>query len=194
MRIHTAQILVGHPDAQGWPGGINPTHIVWISENGAPAYVLERWEPHWAAGGWYSPAVEEPITWIPSRPEHALEDALLLIAVHVVRDEVLLQIVRERCPELAASRADLADVGGDFPDLGDVDNDVLDELRERCSRLEWRFKLVITIFQGSMLARQQHVLEKYGMALEVCSVNYFRPNAADGGEVWGSLAPPVPWD
>lgn len=221
--IHTAQILIGRLGDQGWSGGINPSHVIWLTENGAAGLHLDRWWPPWAGDPPWLPGraasiadwaveaglnpnivegshpewywhPESPVTWIPRGPQHGLEDALLMIAIHVLRDEALLQMVRERCPALAATRADGPLPDGGFPSPGDMDEGLLVELQERCSELRWDFKLVITIFEGSMLTWQQHVLENYGMAVEVCNVSYHRKSGADGSEVWGSLAPPVPWD
>ena len=45
--IHTAQLLIGRVDSQGWPGGINPSHVVWLTENGSAGLHLDRWWPHW---------------------------------------------------------------------------------------------------------------------------------------------------
>ena len=40
MSSMTAQIAVGHPDM--YHGGIRPTHVVWLSENDRPGWILEE--------------------------------------------------------------------------------------------------------------------------------------------------------
>ena len=110
-----------------------------------------------------------------------------MIGVHVIRDHALVQMVRELCPRLGATRADvnLLDGGFGFPSPGDMDDGVLAMLQERCLELPWeRFKLVITLFAGSMLAGQQHILGNYGMPVEVCTVSYQRLGADGGDPVW----------
>ena len=49
------------------------------------------------------------ITWIPAAPDHILEDGLLLIAVHVLRDATLRQLAHTQLQELIdGSLVDLA--------------------------------------------------------------------------------------
>jgi hypothetical protein len=89
MAAMTAQLLVGHPDRHH--GGIQPTHVVWLSENGSAAWILQEvWrdiygEPTGAAED------QEPSQWTDGKiiwgpTEHMLEDAILLVAVCVLRD------------------------------------------------------------------------------------------------------------
>jgi hypothetical protein len=215
--IHTAQILVGRIDDQGWTGGINPSHVVWLTENGAAGIHLDRWWPPWAGDPPWSPGrsasiahtaaeagldpsiaegtqpewyrhPESPITWIPRGPDHILEDALLMIAIHVLRDEALVEATQRHCPALLASREQ------GITDLGELNGPPLADLHKRCRTLDWSFKLVVTMFQGSTLAGQQRVLENYSMPVEVCTVSYHRRAPEDGGDALGSLAPPLPWD
>jgi len=79
MSAITAQILVGqaHPNL----GGINPTHYLFLSENSRPVWILvpqNLWELE-------SSINEKKVTWIPT-VENLLEDALLMIGIHVLKN------------------------------------------------------------------------------------------------------------
>ena len=83
MATLTAQILVGsaHPNHDG----INPTHYVFLWENDRPAWILVHQNI-------FKEREENVgrITWIPTI-ENILEDALLMIAIHVCKNnEVML--------------------------------------------------------------------------------------------------------
>jgi hypothetical protein len=92
----TAQLAVGTPHPNH--DGIIPTHVAWLSENGRAGWLLEPT----ARGLWGTDEswTQEEISWVPGGPEHILEDGLLLIAVHVLRDKMPVEILvelRERC-------------------------------------------------------------------------------------------------
>ena len=74
MGTFTAQILVGTPDL--YHGGIIPTHYLFLSENDRPAWILE------------DKSGSQNVVWVPTI-EDILEDALLMIAVHVCKDSYL---------------------------------------------------------------------------------------------------------
>ncbi len=80
MATFTAQILVGSPHPNH--GGINPTHSLFLSENSRPAWILV--DPYPDSGPRNS-----RIVWIPTL-ENMLEDALLMIAVYVCKDDGIL--------------------------------------------------------------------------------------------------------
>lgn len=187
----TAQLLVGHPDI--YHGGIYPTHTLWLSENFRPAWVLEpdtralraasaedvqaENSPNWAL---------EPTVWIPSEPDFILEDAILLLAIHVLRDEAVLRVVDERFPVLTESRVPFEDKP---VELGAIPENELAELRRLCRQSGLNYKLVATVLRDSSVLGQLPILELYPMELEVCTLSYSRTRSAWGGEteVRGSL-------
>ena len=170
MSSMTAQLVVGHADM--YHGGIRPTHVAWLSENSRPGWVLQPVErdlygqptsefedeepPSWT---------EDRIVWVPSGPEHVLEDGILLIGVHVLCDEAVLELARERVPQL---------LEGDRQDLTKLPGDAVAELRERLLVSELNYKLLVTVLGGSTLEEQLPVLERYPMEVEVCTVGYSR--------------------
>ncbi len=92
MASRTAQILIGRPDP--YHDGIYPTHVMYLAENSRPVWLLEPVGRGLAGATSDQPDDEEvplwttePVVWVPSRPEHILEDGLLLLAVHVLRDQ-----------------------------------------------------------------------------------------------------------
>lgn len=158
MATFTAQILIGsaHPNH----GGINPTHQLYLSENSHPAWLLV---PAIAANRVPS-MPSETLTWIPTH-ENILEDALLMIALHVVRDpgvsEAAERLLRTKTPSFATLRED-------------IDKQDLQHLHEKSRAVETGVKLVITVMEGSTVMGQLKVLEQYRMEVEVCTTLYSR--------------------
>lgn len=193
MASMTAHILVGQPDP--YHGGIYPTHTLWLSENGRSGWLLEptgrglTGGPNSELEDEESPSwTRESSVWIPSA-EHMLEDAILLIAVHVLRDEAVLELVRERAPALTEMRTPFQDKP---VELYGIPEDVQAELRARCELID-NYKLVVTVLEGSSLEQQLPVLEQYAMGVEVCTVTYSALRRGMGGtgpvELRGSLMP-----
>jgi hypothetical protein len=171
MGTITAQIIVGMP--HGEHGGIGPEYVVWLSEDGDPAWVLQPVPPdHWGGPPYLSRNVGDSTVWMPSAPGHILEDGILLIAVHALRDETVLDLVEERLPELAEARAPFQDSP---VDLTAMPPDVLAELRRQSMEPTWEdLKLAVTVLSGSALHEQLPILERYPMQVEVCAVSYAR--------------------
>lgn len=151
----TAQILVG----QGHPyhDGIEPSHRLYLSENSRPSWILvpENW-----GGGLEG----SKVTWVPT-VENSLEDALLMIGIHVVKDPELVAL---------ASQFIRSKENNWVVVYEDVDPENLFHLYRRCRELANTFKLVITIMRGSLLETQLKVLEDYQMDVEVCRPEFVR--------------------
>jgi hypothetical protein len=101
MASYTAQVLVGTADF--WHGGIDPTHFLWLSENSRPAWVLEPADGN--EGGLpvrtsQASSAHRRIVWVPSTVEHILGEGLLLIALHVERNEPTIELARTWLPAL----------------------------------------------------------------------------------------------
>ena len=176
----TAQIVAGTPHM--YHGGIRPIHIAWLSENDHPAWILEEvgqdiYGNDTGEEQESPPPSEDLVVWIPSAPEHILEDGILLLAVHALRDKRMLDAITLGNPELHC----LTESG--FLDLQKLPSADLADLRETCSRTELGFKLVLSVLGGSSLESQLPVLERYQMQVEVCTVSYSR--------IWGGFVGPA---
>jgi len=153
----TAQIIVGSPHPNH--DGINPTHFLFLSENSRPAWTLVEqnvFEPNRAQ--------ERGTTWVPTI-EGALEDALLMIAVHVAET-----------PELVEQALSFnAKILGPWVELpSELTQEQRAQLIQQCRSMPNFPKIVVSVFRGSLLMRQLPVLGSYRMDVEVCRVGYSR--------------------
>jgi len=157
MATLTAQIFVGrtHPNH----GGINPTHQLFFSENDRPAWILMP-ENVFGRG-----SVElDRTVWIPT-VEHALEDGLLMVVLHILKDEEVLNLAENHFGNQGVDRAEL---------YQDISKPQLRELHEKCRSVSGDFKIILTTFKDSLLKQQLPVVEKYRMDVEVCAPIYSR--------------------
>ena len=158
MGTMTAQILIGTPHQNH--GGITPTHCLYLSENSRPAWILvpqnifiEKEDQNYGK-----------IVWIPTL-ENMLEDALLMIGLHVVQDEKIKNLA-EKCfhnesPEHAAL-------------YEDIKKEDLENLYALSRQMGNRFKIIISVFRESSIMPQLKMLEKYRMDVEMCTPTYSR--------------------
>ncbi|HBI56351.1 MAG TPA: hypothetical protein DG577_07015 [Firmicutes bacterium] len=155
MGTITAQILVGsgHP----YHDGIAPSHRLYLSENSRPSWILvpENWGG--GSGG-------NKVTWIPTL-ENSLEDALLMIGIHVVKDPELVELASQYISSKENNWVVVYE---------DADPENLSLLYQRCRALENTFKLVITVMRGSLIEAKLKVLEDYKMDVEVCRPQFVR--------------------
>lgn len=151
MGTITAQILVGaaHP----YHGGIQPTHSLYLSENDRPSWSLIRQNMLMGV----DIADSEKILWIPTL-ERMLEDAVLLIAVHVVRDKRITALAKKYFKGDSLTRVSMYD---------DFQPDHRGELYSACQALAG-FKVVVTAFSGSSLFKHLQALKGYGIEYEMC--------------------------
>jgi hypothetical protein len=151
MGTLTAQILVGEPHP--FHHGINPTHYVFLSENDRPAWVLVGQNIFKESGEGV-----RKITWIPT-VEHMLEDALLMIAVHVCKNKQLIDLAKSFSPKVESDRMEL---------YSDLKGTHRKQLYRKCREVSHFPKVIITIFRGSTIEKQLRVLGEYKMEVEVC--------------------------
>ncbi len=172
MATLTAQILVGraHPNHDG----INPTHYLFLSQNDRPAWVLM---PENVFGRRSTGA--ERITWLPT-VEYMLEDALLMIAVHVLKNREIVKLSNSYFLNKDHNRAEL---------YHDILESHLGELREKSRALRGDHKVILTVLKDSTILHQLSVLERYKMDLEVCTPTYSRLYSrwTDSTNIEGSL-------
>ncbi|MFW5807332.1 MAG: hypothetical protein ACOCWU_06660, partial [Spirochaetota bacterium] len=136
MATMTAQILVGGNHRHH--GGIIPTHAVYLSENSRSAWILMSYEIYPEG-----PLYIRRVIWIPT-VERMLEDAIVMIALHVVRDSRVL--------EAASACFDRPE--GDRLELYDDAKGDLDGLYEAARAVKGFPKLVISVLAGSTIVRQ----------------------------------------
>lgn len=157
MGTFTSQILVGQKHS--YDGGIiNITHMLYLSENSRPAWIL-------TPADIFNEHAQDPpkrITWIPT-VEHMLEDALLMIGLYVVKDTELLKLAKE-CFHAATK---------DFIELyQDVNPEKLQKLYKYTKNIMSPHKIILSAFQGSSITNQLTVLKDYQNDIEVCKSIY----------------------
>lgn len=104
------------------------------------------------------------MTWIPTL-ENSLEDALLMIGIHVVKDPELVELASQYIRSKENNWVVVYE---------DADSENLSLLYQRCRALENTFKLVITVMRGSLIEAKLKVLEDYKMDVEVCRPQFVR--------------------
>ncbi|MDD1665424.1 MAG: hypothetical protein LUQ32_08695 [Methanomicrobiales archaeon] len=157
MGTLTALILVGA--SHRYPDGITPSHYLFLSEkaNDRPAWILVSQNileslPH------EIPPPGESITWVPTQ-DHMLEDAFLMIALHVIGDRELMQMAEKFCREILSPRVVLYDC---------VHDDQRRLLYERCRKISQWPKIILSVFKGSSVQNPLAVFQQYPMNFEVC--------------------------
>lgn len=155
MGAITAQILIGqsHP----YEGGlVNLEGALLLTENGVARWSLNPWgrAEHFSCH-----------SWIPD-PGTMLEDGLLLLGLHVWKDEMLLQFA-DKAFQKPLNQIEML-----------TENVISDQdryrLHERCRSILQGRKLVITVLEGSSIKRQLDVLFQYPFEVEVCVPTYNR--------------------
>jgi hypothetical protein len=167
MGTFTAQILIG----QGHPyhDGIGPSHYLFLSENSRPAWILVP--QNIFDGG--QRVVKPKITWIPTI-ENMLEDALLMTALYVWRDEELCNMARRHFKNKRKNRVEL---------YKDIEPEHLQAMYQRSRSLEIGGKIIVSVFEYSTILNQLKVLEQYKMDMEVCVSKYFRSRSVWDGQI-----------
>lgn len=104
------------------------------------------------------------MVWVPTVKD-MLEDAFLMIGLHVVKDLELVQLARSFSKVATSHRLELYD---------SFEETQRRELYEKCRGLTTFPKIILTIITGSSIMRQLGVIEKYDMDIEVCTPSYVR--------------------
>ncbi|MBU9713138.1 hypothetical protein [Evansella tamaricis] len=149
MGTSTAQILVGnaHPYHQGIYG---ISHVLYLSENSRPAWILKSLE-----------TAEREVIWIPTL-ENMLEDALLMIAIYVVKDKEVINLWKDYTTEKNRNHMELYQ----------INQKELQKMYEQARELTSSCKLAITIFSDSSINHQLSAIKFYNMDFEVCTSRY----------------------
>lgn len=152
----TAQILIeeSHVDSKG----INPTHYMFLSEERIPTWTLVSEN--------IKNKDEEFIKkiWYPTM-ENTLDDALLMIAIYVLKDNATVELAQSSFKDLSQNSIGL---------YNDIDKENREKLYEISRNLFSGLKIVITVMEGSSLFDHLHLLKGYKMEIEVCTPIYSR--------------------
>ena len=143
MASYTAQILIGNGGGYD-NGGIIPNGTLFLSENSRPAWILQYRGPK--------------ITWIPTL-DNMLEDGLLMLAIYVLKDTEIVELAQEYFHTKEVNKAALYD---------DITEEHRQVLYQKSRSMDWKCKLVISVFNHSHIHPQLSVLNDYPMYLEVC--------------------------
>ncbi len=160
MGTITAQIIVGKPDL--YHGGINPTHFLFLSENDRPTWILV--EENISAG--QGKPRQPRVVWIPT-VEGILEDAFLMIGLHIIKDK---ELIKEAKPLF--KNKPLIKISLDK----DIDKADLILLHNRNKEVIAKFnaKMIISSFHGSSILKHLRLVKEYQMDNEVCVPKYRR--------------------
>lgn len=157
MATMTAQILVGMPHPNH--GGINPTHYLFLSENSRPAWQLIAHTINPVGNG-----PGNRLIWIPTL-EHMLEDAFLMIAIHVVQNHAIVALAEGFNPNAQADGLELYEA---------FTESQREKLYATCRGVTEYPKVIISAFRGSHILGQLQTVQQYQMDVEVCPVRYSR--------------------
>ncbi|MFH0882452.1 MAG: hypothetical protein V2A56_05665 [bacterium] len=152
MPSYAAQMLIGKKDDAGQ--GIIPTHQLYFSQQTSPSWTLieETVDRPDSTG------VRKKVHWTTSE-DHALEDGLLLLGIHLFKDGELLRIAEE---SLARTSVDIFNPDQQFGEH------LLAKLRARCRDVSGELTCVLTLFVDSVLTGQARMLNDYAMDIELC--------------------------
>jgi len=151
MGTLTAQILVGTPHL--YHGGIAPSHYLFLSENSRPAWILVNQNIFDE-----SEVKENRIVWIPS-VENMLEDALAMIAIHVIKNKQIIDFAQRMYKNIEGPHLEV------YENLTESQRQ---EIYQECRRNENWPKIVVTVMKGSSIKHQISVLKKYSLDAELC--------------------------
>lgn len=150
MGTITAQILVGNEHQ--FHGGIIPTHVVYLSENSRPAWILD------IVDMFNEETKKKFVRWIPT-VENTLEDAMLLIGIHVIKDEQIIKLAKEFCKVDNLNDLEVYEAFSN-EDLGTLYNHMRESMIE--------YSIALTVFNESHIMEQVKILNTYS-----CKSNIF---------------------
>ncbi len=157
MGTITCIIFVGreHP----FHGGIQPTHYLVFYENDVPGWVLMEYSIDKGTGryiGWNCIV------------EHPLEEALLMIAIYVMKNDEIINLVKQVAKREVLS----SNLVNPYEDIG---KENLEKIFDRLRKIEINdLKLVITILQDSYLLNKIDTIKDYKVHAEICLPKYIK--------------------
>jgi len=157
MAAITALANIGYPHPND--GGLRTECIIQLSEGDRPAWVLD---PAYIWGTTV-PRPPRQVVWIPTLDTMA-EDLMLMIGVHVLPDQELIQGMQDAGLDPTGRRLE----------LGNVLHDARQQLYDHCRQIESPWKVALTVFDGSYLQKRLSALANYAFQLEVCTSVFSR--------------------
>lgn len=154
MATFTAQILIGHDHL--YDGGIIPSHALYLSENSRPAWILKN------LNLFKEENESEFVRWIPT-VDNMLDDAMLLIGVHVIKDEAVIKAANEFCKLDNLNDLEL------YEAFTKEDLQTLYEI-VRTTRIE--YSIALTLFNESHIINQYKILDYYECRANVFTVTH----------------------
>jgi len=142
MKEVTASIIVHSIE-----GGDLPPHVLLLRETMRPRWFLcpfDLYQQGYAG---------KRIVWMPTT-EHMLEDGLLMVTLHLLKDEKVVKMAKEYFKK---------DPAADIQMYDDIDPEGLNEMRVFSSRSKKRCSMLVSVLAGSYLLERPHlsVLKKY---------------------------------
>ena len=152
MGTITCIILIGHEHP--FHGGIQPTHILELSENDVPCWTLMKY-PHTER------AIGEGVVW-ELILDHPLEEALLMIALYVIKDNKVISLVKKIAKNDLFSKTCISP----YRDIGEEN---LEEMFKILKEVDYKdIKLVITLLPESHILGKVDVVKNYNIKAEIC--------------------------
>ena len=118
MATLTAQILIGSPHPN--KDGVIPSYFLYLSENSEPSWALVEENLHNEGKNKYP-----KIIWLPT-VENMLEDGLFMVAVHVLKNQEILEMARNYNNKIESERLEL---------YSDLDEGQRNNLYQKCRDL-----------------------------------------------------------
>lgn len=149
MERITASILVSRGQLQR---GIQPSYTLLLYENDESRWVLSH----------FGSERDTKIVWI---PKNALDDALLMVAIYVAKDEEIVRKARTYFKDLEKEIS-----------LKEMDDEKLEELYHLCQKnlKDHEINMVVTALIGSGIFGNLKVLSNYPVECEVCPTSFAR--------------------
>ncbi len=147
MGIYTAQILIGC--GKMYDKGINPSHALFLHEDDQDvAWVLKKLD---LQTDQTSASAQSAMQWTCSL-DNLLDDAMLLIAIYVLKDDVTITLTKELTKSENLDKLNLKN------DISSEDRQILYDLVMSISA---EYTLTVTAFDFSLLKWQLSSLENY---------------------------------
>lgn len=149
MADATAWIVVGLESGGFGSDHFDPTHLLVLSENDRAS---------WRLFGLAQVRTEDGTLWVPSSPDAFVHDAMLMIAIHIVKDEKLIEAASRVIPDITGRRVDL-----NLPDRSSE----LRKLYDLCRPFRGAV-LVVTVLAQSTMARSLEDFSQYANPTRIC--------------------------
>lgn len=159
----TAQILVKDP--KGFSGHFDAFSKVQLSEGGRPLWVSRR--------PIHPDMNMRRFSWIPT-VENMLDDALVMLALHILEDEQLTATVQDFMQGRRYKSLLL------YEDLTDQQRKIL---YEQCKAISFAEEVMVVVFHDSSVQSCLSTLQDYQMDFQVLTPSYRRSRRVWGGGI-----------